>query len=64
MAKFDVNVQLTGNDGNAYSIFAAVSRGIRKAGGTEADVEEYMDEAMSDDYDNVLVTSMKYVNVQ
>ena len=63
MALFDIDVQLTGNDGNAYAIFAAVTRGIRWAGGTAEDEQAFLDEAMSGDYDNVLVTAMKYVNV-
>ena len=63
MAKFDVDVQLSGNDGNAFAIFAAVTRGIRRAGGTSEDKKAYLAEAQSGDYDNVLVTSMKWVNV-
>lgn len=61
--KFDVDVQLTGEDGNAFRIFGAVTKGIRKAGGTKADEEAFLDEAQSGDYDNVLITAMKYVNV-
>lgn len=63
MALFDIDVQLTGQDGNAYAIFAAVTRGIRKAGGTQEDEDAFMAEATSGDYDNVLCTTMKYVNV-
>lgn len=60
---FDVDVQLTGEDGNAFRILGAVSKGIRKAGGTAEDVENFMTEAQSGDYDNLLATAMRYVNV-
>ena len=58
----DVTVQLTGIDGNAFMIMAVVNRGLRSAGHDEA-IEKFMEEAQSGDYDNVLVTAMKYVNV-
>jgi hypothetical protein len=60
---FDVDVQLTGNDGNAFAIMAAVQRGLRSAGATPAQVKEYLDESMSDDYDNLLRTAAKWVYV-
>ncbi len=63
MAKFDVNVQLTGTDGNAFAIMSKVSKGIREAGGEKSDVIAFQDEAMSGDYDNLLRTCMEWVNV-
>jgi hypothetical protein len=65
MSKYQtVTVKLTGNDGNAFSIMAAVSKAIRKAGATPEEVEQYMNESMSGDYDNLLRTAMKWVNVE
>lgn len=61
--KFDIEVQLTGNDGNAMSIMASVGSAIKKAGATKEEVDAYYAESMSGDYDNVLRTAMKYVNV-
>lgn len=63
MPLFDIDVQLTGEDGNAFNILGRVQRGIRKAGGTPEDEQAFWDEATSDDYDKVLQTAMKYVNV-
>ena len=63
MAKFDVNVQLTGTDGNAFAIMGKVSKGILEAGGEKSDVTAFQDEAMSGDYDNLLRTCMEWVNV-
>jgi hypothetical protein len=65
MSKYEtVTVKLTGNDGNAFSIMAAVSKAIRKAGATPEEIEAYMNESMSGDYDNLLRTAMKWVNVE
>ena len=65
MSKYEtVTVKLSGNDGNAFSIMAAVSKAIRKAGATQDEISEYMTESMSGDYDNLLRTAMKWVNVE
>jgi hypothetical protein len=64
MPKFDVTVKLSGTDGNAFAIIGKVSSGIRKAGGTSEDVNEFHEEATSGDYNNVLTTCFKWVNVE
>ncbi len=61
--KFDVEVQLTGQDGNAYAIMGAVQRGLRKVGATPEEIKQYQTESMSGDYDNLLVTAMNWVHV-
>ena len=58
-----VTVHLEGEDGNAYSIIARVSKAIRRAGATSAEVSAFIDEATSGDYDHVLRTAMQVVNV-
>lgn len=63
MPKYDVDVQLSGTDGNAFSIMGTVSKALRKAGADRDDIELYMMESMSGDYDNLLQTAMKWVNV-
>jgi hypothetical protein len=60
---FDVDVQLVGEDGNAFAIMARVSSAIKKAGATEEQVSAYFAESTSGDYDHLLRTAMKYVNV-
>jgi ribosomal protein S9 len=60
--KFDVDVQLTGNDGNAFAIMGAVSKAIKKAGATSEQVKEYMDESMSGNYDNLLRVACRWAN--
>lgn len=58
----DVHVQLTGLDGNAMVLMAAVAEGLRR-GGHGSTVCDFMDEAMSGDYDNVIQTAMRWVKV-
>lgn len=58
----EIEVQLVGQDGNAFNIMGLVSRALREAGfGSE--VEAYTREAMSGDYDNLLRVSASWVTV-
>jgi hypothetical protein len=59
----NITVKLTGRDGNAFSIIGRVGIALRAAGVSEAEREEFRKEAMSGDYDNVLTTCMKWVDV-
>ena len=59
----DIEVQLTGTDGNAMSIIAKVRKALRRGGASEEEAKQFCEEAMSGDYDNVLQTAMKWVNV-
>ena len=56
----DVEVQLTGQDGNAFMILGSVSKALRRAGHGDA-AKEFLDEAKSGDYDHLLQTAMRYV---
>jgi len=60
----DVTVKLLGQDGNAMSIMARVNRELHRGGATKEERDEFMNEAMSGDYDNVLQTVMRWVNVE
>jgi hypothetical protein len=59
----DVKVQLSGEDGNAMLIIGRVRRALKKANVPDNEVEQFSTEAMSGDYDNVLQTAMKWVDV-
>lgn len=59
----DVEVQLVGQDGNAFAIMASVTRGLRDAGISREEIELYQTESMSGDYDNLLRTAMNWVTV-
>jgi hypothetical protein len=58
-----VEVRLVGEDGNAYAIMGRVSAALKRAGASPEEIKEYMDESMSGDYDNLLRTAMKWVEV-
>lgn len=59
----EVQVQLSGEDGNAFFIIGRVTRAMRKGGAPEKDCKAFAKEAMSGNYDNVLRAAMKWVNV-
>ena len=61
--KFDIEVQLTDHDGNAFAVMGAVRKGLRKAGATQEQIKQYSDESMSGDYDNLLRVAMEWVDV-
>ena len=64
MTKYpEIEVQLTGQDGNAFAIMGAVSRELRKAGVSKEEINEYTSQSMSGDYDNLLRTAMSWVSV-
>ena len=53
-------IRLVGEDGNAFSILGRASRSLRQAGATPAQIEEFMTEAKSGDYDHLLTTVMTW----
>jgi hypothetical protein len=59
----EVEVQLSGNDSNAYMIIGLVVEGLRKNRVDKAEIEAFRKEAKSGDYDNVIETAMKWVTV-
>lgn len=59
----DIEVQLTGQDGNAFGIIGSVSKALRRGGVDKAEIDEFTNQAMSGDYDNVLRTAMEWVTV-
>ncbi len=59
----DVHVQLTGTDGNAFAIMGAVRTALRRAGVPREEIEAYSAESTSGDYDNLLQTAMRWVDV-
>ncbi len=63
MPKYDVKVQLTGNDGNAFAIIARVSRALKEAG-LQDEAESFAEQAMdSESYNALLVLCMETVDV-
>ena len=63
MAKYDIEVELIGNDGNAFSIMGAVTKAMQRAGVSREEQDEYFKQATAGDYDQLLVTTMEWVEV-
>jgi len=65
MPKFDdITVQLVGRDGNAFGIMAAVRKAMQRKGCSQLDIDAYLREAQSGDYNNLLAVTMNWVNVE
>ena len=64
MAKYDnIEVALSGQDGNAVAIMGRVATALRRASVSQAEIEQFLDESISGDYNNVLRTAHKWVSV-
>lgn len=55
-------VKLIGTNGNAFAILGKVRDALKKAG-QKTEAAEFLKEAMLGDYDHLLQTVMKYVDV-
>lgn len=59
----DVHVQLTSHNGNAFAILGTIQNALRKAGVSVEERNNFYQEATSGDYDHLLQTCMKWVDV-
>ena len=60
----EVQVQLSGLDGNAMMVIARVTRTLRESGVDETAIGEFCQEAMSGDYRHVLTTCQAWVTCE
>jgi len=58
MTKKKLNLELEGQDGNAFSLLGLFRKEAKKAGWTEDEIKKTTEEAMSGDYDYLLQTLM------
>ena len=58
-----IKVKLVGNSGNAFAIMGAVLKALRTAGVSKIEQDKFKKEATSGDYDDLLCTCMRWVNV-
>lgn len=58
-----VKVKLIGKDGNAFALLAECNRAAKKAEWSNKQIDAFMDEAMSGDYNHLLATCMKWFDV-
>jgi uncharacterized protein DUF4314 len=60
----DIQVQLTGEDGNAFAILGRTAAALRRAGVPQEEIDAFFAEATSGDYDHLLATTMGWVDWQ
>lgn len=60
----DVHVKLVGEDGNAFTVLSRVREALRRAGLPREEVKAYLAEAISGDYNNLLATTIRWVEVE
>ena len=58
-----VAVQLIGESGNGFVIIGRISAALRKAGAAQAEITEFQNEATSGDYQHLLATANRWVQV-
>lgn len=59
----EIEVQLTGQDGNAFMVLALVQKALRRGGVSAEEISQFHDEATSGDYNHLLRTAMSWVSV-
>lgn len=59
----DVEVELIGMDGNAFGVLGRVSKALTRAGYGD-EVKEFTAEATAGDYDDLLATVQRWVDVR
>lgn len=59
----NVDVQLSGEDGNAFFIIGRTRRALKKAGVPDREIEQFTEEAQSGDYENLLRVVGGWVNI-
>jgi len=56
-------LEILGEDGNAFYILGKARKAAFDDGWSATKIQEFMDEAMSGNYDHLLQTCMKFFNV-
>ncbi len=63
MPKYNIEVQIMGEDGNAFAIMAKVRSALKSVGASESEISLYTQESMSGDYDNLLRVADEWVEL-
>lgn len=63
MPILDIEIDFTDVDGNAFAILGKVTGAMKKANVHQSTIDEFYNEAVSGDYDNLLHTVFKWVDV-
>ncbi len=57
-----VKVRLVGKDGNAFAILGRCKKAAERAGVTKKEIDAFLEEAMSGNYNNLLCVCQKWFN--
>ena len=60
----DITVQLVGQDGNAFAILGRCRAAMKKAKLPESEIDNFIKEATSGNYDHLLATCIEWFNVE
>lgn len=60
----NVSVQLVGQDGNAFAILGRVIKALRKAEVSQEEIDVFLEEAQSGDYNNLLRVVCEWVDAE
>jgi hypothetical protein len=58
-----IKVNLVGTNGNAFTILGKAAQAMRKAGVEKPEIDAFMHEATSGDYEHLLMTAMCWIDV-
>ena len=59
----DIEVELSEQDGNAFAILGRVTKALRRADVPSDEIDAFQKEATAGDYDHLLQTCMRWVDV-
>lgn len=59
----EIKVKLVNEDGNAFAILGRVRQALKRGGRNDL-IENFTNEAMSGDYDALIQTCLRYVEVE
>ena len=60
----DITVKIIGADGNAFCILGICSREMKRHKLSQTEIDNFMTEATSGDYNHLLCTVMNWFNVE
>jgi hypothetical protein len=58
-----IKVRLAGKDGNAFNLLGIMQHALQRGGVPKVEIDAFLKEAMSGDYDYLLQTCMKWATV-
>lgn len=60
----NITVELVGRDGNAFAMLGRVRRALARHGVSIEEIQEFTAEATRKDYDHLLQTTLRWVEVR